>query len=100
MTPPTTDIVERLAREAGLEVHPRKGEIRVGLDAVIGIDSTDKVRKFAALVLEEAAKTVDELPSFKWVDGSDQWGRPCPAKVLTTRPDYSAAIRALAAGVR
>lgn len=27
------------------------------------------------------------------VDGSDQWGQPCPVKVVTTRANYAAAIR-------
>jgi hypothetical protein len=51
--------IERLAREAGLEVHPRKNQIRVGMDALMGIDSTEKVERFAALVLEKAAEVCD-----------------------------------------
>jgi len=53
--------VQKLAREAGFEVHERKKEFRVGIDALIGIDSTAKLERFAALVLEEAAKACDDI---------------------------------------
>ena len=39
-----------MAREAGFEVHERKQQVRVGVDALLGIDSTDKLERFAALV--------------------------------------------------
>lgn len=42
---------------------------------------------------EAAARAVAAAPPHRWVDGSDQWGRPCPAKVMATRADYVAAIR-------
>ena len=51
--------VQKLAREAGFEVHERKKEVRVGLDALLGINSTAKLERFAALVLEEAAKAAE-----------------------------------------
>lgn len=51
--------IEKLAREAGFEVHPRKHQIRVGADALLGLDSTTKVRKLVALVLEDVAKILD-----------------------------------------
>lgn len=47
--------IEKLAREAGFEVHPRKHQIRVGADALLGLDSTEKVHKFAVLMLEGVA---------------------------------------------
>ena len=47
--------------------------------------------------LEEAARAVADTPREEWVDGSDQWGNPCPARVYTTRAQYVAAIRSLAA---
>lgn len=44
------DDVLRMAREAGFEVHDRKQHARVGMDAMLGIDSTAKLERFAALV--------------------------------------------------
>ena len=41
---------------------------------------------------ERCAAAVRAVPSHRWVDGSDQWGRPCPAKVVATKDDYVAAI--------
>lgn len=46
----TRDDVIRWAREAGFEVHPRKQEARVGVDALMGLDSTPKLERFAAMV--------------------------------------------------
>ena len=43
------DII-RMARDAGIEVHARKGEIRIGSAAITGCDSTEQVTRFAALV--------------------------------------------------
>lgn len=54
-----------LAREAGMEVHERKGEVRIGSAVITGCDSTDQVQRFAALVeartREECAKVCLEL---------------------------------------
>lgn len=44
------DDLIRMAREAGFEVHDRKQQVRVGVDALVGIDSTEKLERFAALV--------------------------------------------------
>lgn len=44
------DNIIRLAREAGFEIHERKQQARVGMDALVGIDSTDKLQRFAELV--------------------------------------------------
>lgn len=46
------DDVIRMARESGIEVHPRKDEARIGWDAIAGLDSTPKLERFAALVAE------------------------------------------------
>ena len=60
----TRDDIIRMAREAGFEVHPRKEQVRVGIDALMGIDSTEKVERFAALVAaaerEACAKVCEE----------------------------------------
>lgn len=42
---------------------------------------------------ERCIAAVEAVPTHRWVDGSDQWGRPCPAKIVATRTDYVAAIR-------
>ena len=42
---------------------------------------------------ERCVAVVEAVPSHRWVDGSDQWGNPCPAKIVATRADYVAAIR-------
>lgn len=44
------DDVLRMAQEAGFEVHDRKQQARVGMDAILGIDSTEKLERFAAIV--------------------------------------------------
>ena len=46
----TRDEIIRMAREAGMEVHERKGEIRIGSAVITGCDSTEQVTRFAALV--------------------------------------------------
>ena len=38
---------------------------------------------------ERCAAAVRATPTHTWVDGSDQWGQPCPAKVVTTREQYA-----------
>jgi hypothetical protein len=43
-----------MAREAGFEVHERKQQARVGLDAICGINSTAKLERFAELIREDA----------------------------------------------
>lgn len=56
------DII-RMAQEAGFEVHERKQQARVGIDALLGVDSTEKLQRFAALVAaaeREACATVCE----------------------------------------
>ena len=44
------DDIIRWAQEAGLETHPRKGEVRIGSAIITGCDSTEQVMRFANLV--------------------------------------------------
>lgn len=44
------DEIIAMAKEAGMEVHERKGQIRIGSAVLTGADSTDEVTRFAALV--------------------------------------------------
>lgn len=44
-----------LAREAGLEVHPYKHMVRVGVDTLTGDDSTAKLERFAVLIQQATA---------------------------------------------
>lgn len=46
----TQDEIISMAREAGIEVHPRKDSIRIGSAILTGCDSTEEVTRFAALV--------------------------------------------------
>ena len=61
----TNEQIIEIAKRAGMEVHPRKMQIRVGADAALGLDSTAVVTRFAQLVrnaaLEEAALKCDQL---------------------------------------
>lgn len=50
----TRDDIINMAREAGMEVHPYKGEIRICSAVLTGCDSTDEVIRFAALVAAAA----------------------------------------------
>ena len=45
------DYVIRWSREAGIDVHPSKGQARIGLDVLTGEDSTEKLMRFAALAV-------------------------------------------------
>ena len=46
----TPDEIIAMARESGMEVHERKGQIRIGSAVLTGCDSTDAVMRFATLV--------------------------------------------------
>ena len=51
------DDLIRMAKECGFEVHERKQEVRIGIDALTGVDSTAKLRRFAELIrADERAK--------------------------------------------
>ena len=66
----TNEEILKIAREAGFDVHQRKGEIRAHPDVsgMMIIDLTEAVNKFAALVAaaerEECAKICDEMVEF------------------------------------
>jgi hypothetical protein len=63
------DKVIQLAREVGFEVHPYKQQVRVGMDALIGADSTPKLLAFAQAIyrqgLEDAAKVCEANQDFE-----------------------------------
>ncbi|MFM2007605.1 MAG: hypothetical protein RLZZ09_3260 [Pseudomonadota bacterium] len=42
----------------------------------------------------EACAVLCEQQKDMWVDGSDQWGNPCPARLRVTPSSCAAAIRA------
>jgi hypothetical protein len=56
----TPEEVAQMAQEVGLEVHPRKGHIRVGMDALTGLDSTEKIERLVAIVAEKAEQAERE----------------------------------------
>ena len=63
----SADEIIAMAKEAGMEVHERKGQIRIGSAVLTGADSTDEVTRFASLVAakerEACAKVCLELHS-------------------------------------
>ena len=70
----TQDDIIRMAREAEIEVHERKQEARIGLDVLVGADSTGRLKAFAdqvaaaereacAQVCDRLATEVDTYPS-------------------------------------
>ena len=46
----TRDELLSFAQQAGIEVHYRKQQARIGIDELTGQDSTGKLERFAALV--------------------------------------------------
>ena len=71
----THEEIIAMAREAGMEVHERKGQIRIGSAVLTGADSTDQVTRFAALVAakeREACARVCDASVKEWLrlDGS------------------------------
>jgi hypothetical protein len=81
--PEETDLIERLAREAGFEVMPN-GEINDGIETAA--DFSSDLRRFARLVAEECAKVCYD----KRLDTS----------VLTSYPPQSSAAYAAASAMR
>ena len=74
----TQSEVIAMVREAGIEVHERKQEARIGMDVLIGADSTDKLMRLVALVAaderEACAQVAEGFPENRdWVPGS-LWG--------------------------
>ena len=62
----TRDQIIQWAREAGFEIHDRKQQARVGVDALIGIDSTDKLTRFAQLArADERERCAKECAAIK-----------------------------------
>lgn len=59
-----SEVIE-MARAAGIEVHDRKQEARIGMDVLIGADSTDKLMRLVALATAKeraaCAQACDEL---------------------------------------
>ena len=55
-----------MAREAGFEIHDRKQQARVGMDAIIGIDSTAKLEAFAKLVAEHEREECANIADSHW----------------------------------
>ena len=53
----------------------------------------EAARAAVAAQRERCIAAMEAVPPHRWVDGSDQWGNPCPAKIVATRAEYVAAIR-------
>lgn len=79
------DDVIKMAREAGMEVHERKGEVRIGSAILTGADSTEQVERFAQLVAAQAAAEEREACA----DVADDYGH-----VAHVAQSIAAAIRA------
>lgn len=69
------DDVIRMAREAGLEVHERKGQIRIGSAILTGADSTEQVERFARLVAAHAASEAQlDANRYRWIRANSKTG--------------------------
>jgi hypothetical protein len=105
----TRDDIIRMAREADLDWHKHWDD-----------DESNRLERFAVIVSaakeqellanirhhivqaeergaaaeREACAKVCEQQKDRWVDGSDQWGNPCPARLRATPSSCAAAIRA------
>lgn len=77
------DII-RMAREAGIETHERKQQARLGVDSLLGVDSTDKLSRFADLVAAAEREACAKL-----CDDNDT-----PAAIWSIPRNCAAAIRA------
>lgn len=90
MTPTPQQIVE-LAREAGIEVHERKEQARIGMDALLGIDSTPKLQRFATLLLErygQQTAVVQEPYCYTYTEDSEEYFAS-PLPTYRTTPFHS-----------
>ena len=67
----TRDEILAMARDAGMEVHERKGQIRIGSAVLTGADSTDEVTRFAALVAAKERESVAQL-----IETTEWWKAP------------------------
>lgn len=61
MTTLSKDEVIAMAREAGFAVHDRKQQVRVGMDAMLSIDSTEKLERFAPLCRADLVAEISQL---------------------------------------
>ena len=81
----TRDDIISMAREAGMEVHERKGEIRIGSAVITGCNSTDQVMRFAALVAAAEREACAAI-----CDHYDSWGaipRQAAAAIRARSPE-------------
>lgn len=60
----TRDEVLAMAEQAGIEVHERKKEARLGIDCITGSDSTEKLMRFHALAV---AQYKDDAERYRWL---------------------------------
>ena len=93
----TRDEIIRMARESGLEVHDRKQQVRIGLDTLVGSDSTDKLIRFAALVAaaeREACAKVCEKISDEYCESEGRKYAELRTDAETGARDCESAIRA------
>lgn len=93
----THEEIIAMAREAGFEVHERKQQVRVGADALLGIDSSDKLERFADLVAEKAA--AKEREACAQVCEANRTNPP-QGKPDDVERGFNAAIRRCAAAIR
>lgn len=92
-TEPMTPITD-IAREVGARIVAIDQCQHFALDGPQLTAFADRIR---ADERERCAVICDELAP-RWVDGSDQYGRPCPARILATHRDCAAAIRSAPIG--
>lgn len=89
----TRDDIIRLREECDqwAEDHLQcKGEYHPDFHTV----SDERFAAFVAAAEREACAVLCEQQKDRWVDGSDQWGNPCPARLRVTPSSCAAAIRA------
>lgn len=92
MTTFTSDDIIRMAREAGMEVHDRKGQVRIGSAVLTGCDSTDQVERFAALVAAAEREACAQVALQIGEVMADRYG--VAAECITTAEAIEEAIRA------
>ena len=60
-----------IAKEAGMEVHERKGQIRIGSAVLTGCDSTEQVERFAALVAAAEREACAQVCESEWATDAE-----------------------------
>lgn len=77
----TREDIIRMAREAGMEVHERKSEIRIGSALFTASDCTEQVERFAALVRQDEQirqmKNAEELAELVRQDEREACAKIC-----------------------